>query len=410
MIPNTAPVNPFDSAAALAQSNCCVFDGKRLVRDGDGPAPSPRTVFVHDGFRALILNEHFSCVAAKSAVRQGNYRFGLYDALGSVPACSGLARDLFAFVRADADAATPREFRTFVASFDGPLPPDEATFERLLWTTLQRLHDLDVVHHEWDRRSKADAADPEFCIQFCRDGVLRRRSARRQFPDGQALCVADAGVQPARAIRSPAGDRTLSALPAGDQDGRALTARRHQSHARRLRQPIRSVAVLGTPGERRVALSVSRQDRRPIPGHQSKRDAMGRQRIEPQRGCAFVMSRGDTLRVIDPSGEQVADFVAFAQSRRRRVAVVRPHLRLQQHHLPDARATCCIPTAARRCSPSRPTRSAVTISSTRPAVRRRSTFSTRSAGTIPAASRTWPRTSGHSASGAIRSRRRSTSS
>ena len=41
---------------------------------------------------------------------------------------------------------------------------------------------------------------------------------------------------------------------------------------------------------------------------------MKRQRIEPQRGCAFVMSRGDTLRVIDPSGEQVADFVAFARA------------------------------------------------------------------------------------------------
>jgi uncharacterized protein len=41
---------------------------------------------------------------------------------------------------------------------------------------------------------------------------------------------------------------------------------------------------------------------------------MSRQRIEPQRGCAFVMSRGETLRVIDPSGEQVADLVAFARA------------------------------------------------------------------------------------------------
>jgi uncharacterized protein YcgI (DUF1989 family) len=39
---------------------------------------------------------------------------------------------------------------------------------------------------------------------------------------------------------------------------------------------------------------------------------MNRQRIEPQRGRAFRMSPGDTLRIIDPSGEQVADFVAFA--------------------------------------------------------------------------------------------------
>ena len=41
---------------------------------------------------------------------------------------------------------------------------------------------------------------------------------------------------------------------------------------------------------------------------------MSRQRIEPQQGCAFVMSRGETLRITDPAGEQVADFVAFARA------------------------------------------------------------------------------------------------
>jgi FPC/CPF motif-containing protein YcgG len=164
MTSGTNLTNPFASAAAVAHSNYCVFDGKRLARDGAQPAPSPRTAFVHDGFRALILNEHFSCIAAKSAVRQGNYRFGLYDELASGPSCAGLARDLFTFVHTD-PAAAP-EFRTFVASFDGPLPPDEATFERLLWSTLQQLHDLDAVHHEWDRHSKPDVADPEFSFSF----------------------------------------------------------------------------------------------------------------------------------------------------------------------------------------------------------------------------------------------------
>jgi FPC/CPF motif-containing protein YcgG len=164
MTSDTTLVNPFDSPLALAQSNSCLFDGRRLSRDGDEPDPSPRTAFVHDGFRALVLNEHFSCVAAKSAVRHGNYRFGLYDELASAASCAGLARDLFAFVHADA-AADP-DFRTFVASFDGPLPPDEATFERLLWSTLQQLHDLDVVHHEWDGQSSADAADADFSFSF----------------------------------------------------------------------------------------------------------------------------------------------------------------------------------------------------------------------------------------------------
>ena len=164
MISGTTLTNPFDSPAALAHSNACVFDGKRLTRDGGDGAPSARTAFVHDGFRALILNEHFSCVAAKAAVRHGNYRFGLYKELASAPSCAGLARDLFAFVQAEAAGAP--EFRTFVASFDGPLPPDEATFERLLWSTLQQLHDLDVVHHEWDRRSSPDPAQPDFSFSF----------------------------------------------------------------------------------------------------------------------------------------------------------------------------------------------------------------------------------------------------
>jgi uncharacterized protein YcgI (DUF1989 family) len=35
-------------------------------------------------------------------------------------------------------------------------------------------------------------------------------------------------------------------------------------------------------------------------------------RIQPQTGCAFELARGQTLRVIDPEGEQVADLTAFA--------------------------------------------------------------------------------------------------
>jgi len=38
-----------------------------------------------------------------------------------------------------------------------------------------------------------------------------------------------------------------------------------------------------------------------------------RQRLAPQTGTAFVLSRGDRLRVIDPAGQQVADCIAFAR-------------------------------------------------------------------------------------------------
>lgn len=36
-------------------------------------------------------------------------------------------------------------------------------------------------------------------------------------------------------------------------------------------------------------------------------------RLQPQTGTAFLLSAGDRLRVIDPEGEQVADFVAFSR-------------------------------------------------------------------------------------------------
>jgi uncharacterized protein YcgI (DUF1989 family) len=38
---------------------------------------------------------------------------------------------------------------------------------------------------------------------------------------------------------------------------------------------------------------------------------MTRRRISPQSGVAFELRRGETLRVIDPEGEQVADLTAF---------------------------------------------------------------------------------------------------
>jgi uncharacterized protein len=39
-------------------------------------------------------------------------------------------------------------------------------------------------------------------------------------------------------------------------------------------------------------------------------------RLAPQTGTAFVLSAGETLRVIDPTGEQVADLMAFSRDDR----------------------------------------------------------------------------------------------
>jgi uncharacterized protein len=162
--------NPFVSVAALEQSNYCRHDGSRLVRVGTDAAPSHLTTFVHDSVLALALNPHFPCVGAKSALRRHSYGFGLYCELGSATSVAGLAHDLCCFVQ---EAATLNgEFSTFIASFTGPAIASEESFEALLWTTLQQLHDLDAPHYAWANGVSADPADTHFSFSFAEEALF----------------------------------------------------------------------------------------------------------------------------------------------------------------------------------------------------------------------------------------------
>ena len=156
--------NPFSDPSAVANSNYGVFDGRRLVHPESGEPASALSEFVHDAVRALVLNEHFTCVGGKSSFRQGAYRFGLYDSLASPASAAGLARDLFTFVGELPSFGDV--FSTFVASFTGPHPADEQAFESNLWKTLQMLHDLDANYHAWDPTVSADPSDARFSFSF----------------------------------------------------------------------------------------------------------------------------------------------------------------------------------------------------------------------------------------------------
>jgi uncharacterized protein len=156
--------NPFEDAVAIANSNYAMFDRRRLIHPESGEPATPLTAFVHDELRALVLNDRFTCMGGKAAVRQGSYRFALYGDMTSDAAARGLARDLFTFHR-DMPTIAGR-FTTFLASFTGPNPPDEAAFEATLWRLLQQLHDLDAPHHRWDPAVRSDPDDPHFAFSF----------------------------------------------------------------------------------------------------------------------------------------------------------------------------------------------------------------------------------------------------
>jgi uncharacterized protein len=132
------------------------------------PAPERRShalvELVDETFRALVLSRRFSCVAAKSAIRQQNYRLGVYGPMECAGSATALARDLERFV-AEQDSFK-QGFRTFVASFDDATPRNEVEFEEALWQVLQRLHEIDHPRHAWDRTVSSDPSDPTFSYSF----------------------------------------------------------------------------------------------------------------------------------------------------------------------------------------------------------------------------------------------------
>jgi uncharacterized protein len=133
-----------------------------LVSVSDGSPASAPASFVHTQLRELIVGSEFPCLGARSALNRSTYRFGLYGPLGSPQAAKPLAEDLLRFVVEQ--PTLEGNFTTFIASFDGPNPQDEAHFEALLWKQLQALHDVDEF--EWDAAVASDPDDPHFSFSF----------------------------------------------------------------------------------------------------------------------------------------------------------------------------------------------------------------------------------------------------
>jgi FPC/CPF motif-containing protein YcgG len=151
-----------------APGNFCRFDQGRLSRPLDAEPPSTLTCFVHDAFRALVLNERFSCIGGRVAVKRGAYRFALYDRMGSSEAAEGLARDLARFAT-DADLMA-EPLTAFVASFVEPAPLNEEGFEHVLWSTLQQVNDRDGS--AWADDCCADPESPDFSFSFAGRGYF----------------------------------------------------------------------------------------------------------------------------------------------------------------------------------------------------------------------------------------------
>jgi len=158
-----AHTNPF--AEGAAHSGYAVWRGGSLVHTlAPAREPSRLASRVHRSFREHVLGPGFSCVGARAAVKNNTYRFALYGEMNSREATEGLAHDLCEYERERPSMET--DFASFVACFAASSAKDEAEWERLLWSQLQSLHELDRRHYAWDSSVSSDPEDPDFSFSF----------------------------------------------------------------------------------------------------------------------------------------------------------------------------------------------------------------------------------------------------
>ena len=129
----------------------------------------PRSGTLTDTFHAHVAHAGFPCVGAKAAQARGTIdtlelgRLG--DRGNDAPLLDALA-DTGATLDVD-ERSDDLALHSLVALFDGPRDTDEQRFEALLWSQLQRLHELDVRRGAaWASDVSRDPQDPRFSISL----------------------------------------------------------------------------------------------------------------------------------------------------------------------------------------------------------------------------------------------------
>lgn len=119
-------------------------------------------------FLDLVGGSSFPCVASKAALAHDAIHTHEFGRLGERGNDAPLLDRLDAFAKL-LEAADPGDstLYSFVALFHGPRDTDERRFEALLWSQLQRLHDLDVRRgRRWADGISQDPGDPHFSLSL----------------------------------------------------------------------------------------------------------------------------------------------------------------------------------------------------------------------------------------------------
>lgn len=131
------------------------------------PAKAVPTAIAEE-FLAFVDAPTFPCVGSKAALAKGAIRTHTFGKLGERSNDAPILDELGAFASmVDGLPGEDRTVHSFVALFEGPRDTDEQRFEALLWSQLQRLHDLDVRRGtRWAADVSRNPDDPHFSLSL----------------------------------------------------------------------------------------------------------------------------------------------------------------------------------------------------------------------------------------------------
>lgn len=113
-------------------------------------------------YNEFILTENHPCVMAKSLFKMKKYDLKVYDSMNDPEDLQQLVKDLENYIEQYNFKNT--EFKSFIASFPNDKFSNEIDFEKALWTTLQKLNEIDDC--EWDHRVSDNPNDKEFSFSL----------------------------------------------------------------------------------------------------------------------------------------------------------------------------------------------------------------------------------------------------
>lgn len=148
---------PFDSGQDGGDSSRCPHASRASV-----------DVALAQQFRDFVASDAFPCVGSKAALAKDAIEVQVFGPLGERGNDGALLDRLGAFARRiEAQDAADTTVHSFVSIFEGPTDTDELRFEAMLWSQLQRLHDLDACRGvAWAPDVSTRPESPDFSLSL----------------------------------------------------------------------------------------------------------------------------------------------------------------------------------------------------------------------------------------------------